>query len=191
MSVIHSSNFKLSTGLTVSKYRELEVTRDRAAIARHLKTRFIERYLTPIVVDKNVKSGFAIIAISCLMIESLETFRLGWENSKNRSKQVFISFFKQWPSFQVFQEGAEEFYEHVRCGILHQAETTAGWRIHRVGPLIDYKNRTINAIKFHRELGIVLEKYFDQLEAEPWDSDCWKAFRKKMDAICRNCEAPN
>lgn len=186
-----SSDIKLSNGITVSQYRKLERAQDRVAIACFIEKRFKERYLLPLTIDTNRKSGFTIIAISCLMIEALETFSLGWKNSKNHSEEVFISFFDRWPSFKVFRDDARGFYKNIRCGILHQAETTGGWRIHRKGPLLDQEHRTINATKFLHELGIVLEEYCDKLKSEPWTSACWKSFRKKMNSVCRNCEIPD
>ena len=148
--------------------------------------RFEERYLTPISGDSKAKNGFTIMAISCLMIECLESFRRGWPNTRSKSELAFCSFFSNWNAFADFRPVSNEFYTHVRCGLLHQAETTGAWRIIRSGPL--RRDRTINATRFLAALRVVLHLYAAQLRQEKWDSTTWVAFRKKMEAICANTE---
>ncbi len=181
------SPVKLSSDCTVSDYKSMEAIKDKEGIARFVEQRFTERYLDPVTVDKEKKNGFTIMAISCLMIEAIESFSCGWPNSKGKSKKAFSSFFSRWPQFNSFHPIANDFYEHIRCGILHQAETTGGWRILRKGPLIDGK--TINASLFSKALHEVLLSYTQQLRTEPWESEVLENFRKKMDAVCRNAVA--
>lgn len=157
---------------------------DRDMIARFITERFEERYLDAVAIDPDLKSGFTIMAICCLMVESLESFRRGLEDTKGKSNQVFDSFFDYWEEFGVFHQVSKEFYTHIRCGILHQAETTGGWRIIRTGPILD--STTINATKFSSSLRKVLRKYADSLRSENWESCQWRRFRRKMDATCRN-----
>jgi hypothetical protein len=69
-----------------------------------------------------------MMAVSCLMIEALECFRQGWIDTKERGKgaQAFRLFFDTAEPLKEFRGYAPAFYTHVRCGILHQAETTGG-----------------------------------------------------------------
>ncbi len=70
------------------------------------------------------------MAISCLMIGALESFWQGWADARQRSREAFRSFFQrcagQGLELDIFTKLADDFYEGVRCGILHQAETTSG-----------------------------------------------------------------
>jgi len=72
-----------------------------------------------------------MMAVSCLMIEALECFLQGWSSSENRSKAAFCLFFDAHDQFKDLRGYGQHFYKNVRCGILHQAETTGGWRIRR------------------------------------------------------------
>jgi hypothetical protein len=54
---------KLSSTVTIEKYRQLEVTEDKEAIADFLLERFRERYIIPLTVDRNKKHGFCTMAI--------------------------------------------------------------------------------------------------------------------------------
>lgn len=186
MADLHQST-KLSKSCTVTRYLSLQDAQDRSAIADFVVERFTERYLDPIEADPAKKNGFTIMAVSCLMVESLESFRRGWKDTRNKSEQAFASFFSHWDQFAEFRTVSADFYRHVRCGILHQAETTGGWRIIRTGPIRN--NTTINATKFSGSLRHVLGGYASSLRTESWESETWKAFRKKMDAVCDNTKA--
>lgn len=183
----------LSSSITIAKYRQLEAKKDRAAIADFLKERFTERYVRPLRGDRDMKHGFCTMAISCLMIEALESFWQGWSDTRNRSKEAFRSFFQRCLE-QGLQLGkfaqdelSDDFYYGVRCGILHQAETTREWRIRRKGPLYDPDTKTINATKFHDELEKALWLYCDTLKQSDWDSTVWQNLRRKMRAVIEHC----
>ena len=132
-----------------------------------------------------------MMAVACLTIEALESFRRGWPDTSRRGagEHAFCSFFDAHDSFAPFRGHAREFYKGVRCGILHQAETTLGWRIRRDGDLLKIGGaiRTVNAKKFITALKQAIEAYRDQLMAAPWDDELWKALRIKMERICKNC----
>jgi len=133
------------------------------------------------------------MAISCLMIEALESFWRGWPDTSTRgtSRDAFCSFFhrclKQNSELGVFFKHADNFYKGVRCGILHQAETTNGWRIRRTGSIFNSETKTINATKFHYELEKCLQRYCDLLKNLNWDDKVWQNLRKKMKAIIEHC----
>jgi len=186
-------NVLLSSSVTIAKYRRLEAEKNRAAIADFIVERFTERYITPLRGDPTIKHGFCTMAISCLMIEALESFWQGWPDTRWRSGEAFRSFFQRC-SDQGLELGnfagdslADDFHQGVRCGILHQAETTKGWRIRRRGPLYNPSTKTINATKFHDELEKALQIYCDTLKQADWDSAVWQNLRKKMVAVIENC----
>jgi hypothetical protein len=189
MAITNQHDTYLSNNVSVSKYIELEKAQDIKQIVTFVRERFTERYITPLRGDPELKHGFCTIAICCLMIEALESFWRGWERSNNRSELAFCSFFDRNANLEIFRGFASDFYKNVRCGILHQAETTNGWRIRRDGPIFDSGTKTINATLFHNEMEKCLEYYCSVLEQSDWNSKVWKDFRKKMKAIIANCRS--
>jgi hypothetical protein len=180
---ILASNFK------VSEYRRARSTEDRDAIADAIQRRFLERYIGPIT-DSSAKHGFTIMAVSCLMIEALECFRQGWIDTKPRGKGAMASrlFFDTAEPLKDFRGHAQAFYTHVRCGILHQAETTGGWIVSRSGPLFDPNASRINATIFVERVEDFLRAFCSDLKEKEWKSPDWKHVITKMDAIVKNCE---
>jgi len=183
---------RLSSSVTIAEYHQREAKRDREGIADFILERFTERYIRPLRVDPARKHGFCTMAICCLMIEALESFWQGWPDTERRSREAFRSFFqrcsKQGLALGVFAQFADDFYTGVRCGILHQAETTNGWRIRRKGSLYDSNTKTINTTKFHNELEKVLKAYCDGLKRSEWDSQVWQNLRTKMRSVIENCK---
>jgi hypothetical protein len=184
-----NQHFKLTTTVMVADFLRMLDHHLVPALSAFIDQRFTERYVTSLQDDAKKKNGFCIMAVSCLMIESLESFWQGWPNTKGKGKSehAFCSFFDRNANFAPFRGHAADFYKNVRCGILHQAETCRGWRIHRRGPLFDAVTKTINATAFHRQLRVSLASYRQALESSPWDSDIWVNFQKKMKAVCDNC----
>jgi len=180
---VPADDVKLSTSMTVARYRALEQAGDRHALACFVRERFDERYFRP-VEDSRSKHGFALMAIGCLVIEALESFYQGLADTRGKSAEMFRRFLNRGTPLRVFGGRNNWFYRDVRCGILHQAETRGGWRIRRAGALFDASTRTINASRFLRELRKQVEAYSNQLAQ---DDDCWKRFQIKMQAVCSNC----
>jgi hypothetical protein len=185
----------LSSTINARRYLEMERQRDREGIADFIHHRFRERYIIPLlVIPVEEKSGFLILGVSCLLLAALESFYQGWESTEKtktrpgRSKDAFRLFFSHQWRFKTFQGHAEQFYKNVRCGILHQAETTGGWLIHRSGPLFDEDNLIVNATVFHRNLSGALDDYRRELIRSPWECLRWDNFRNKMKATIKNCE---
>lgn len=161
-------------------------------IAKGIYQRFSERYLNPITSSEN-PHGFTMMAIACLMIEALESFRNGWPDTREfgAGKRAFKSFFESHEAFSPFLPYVDIFYKGIRCGILHQAETTHGWRILRSGDLLVVSGDflTINAEKFVCALSDALDLYKQELLASEWGGPRWEALRIKMERVCDNCGA--
>lgn len=182
---------RLARHVTVARYRQLEKAQNRPRLAAFLRSRLRDRYLNPVRhSDPRMKSGFAMMAIACLLIETLESFRQGWESTRGISQCAFRIFFTRETRFAAFIPYADSFYSSVRCGILHQGETTQGWRIHRVGPILDAEKRIINADVFLKALNATLDDYCRELCRLPWHDGLWRNFCKKVTAIIENCERP-
>lgn len=179
----------LSSTVKVSDYKGFVQKQEAQKIIEFLKQRFTERYIEPMRVEKEKKNGFTIMAISCLMIESLESFYQGWADSNRKGQLAFCNFFDRNKNFSFIKGHSEEFYKCVRCGILHQGETTKGWHIRRDGPVFQEQTKTINAKLFHDRVEMALNSYCANLKREEWNSDIWKKLRQKMNMVCKNCDA--
>lgn len=157
--------------------------------------RIRSRYLNIVAsIEDLPDSGFAVMGLDCLLIETLEQTRKGVaETPRGQGKKYFVDFLTT-TSFQssFSQDLAGHFYELIRCGILHQAEIKGSSRIRTdcdlpmVQPSPDKTGLIINRRKFHRKLVCVFEDYIDLLR-NPVNQAERKNFRKKMDAIC-HCE---
>jgi hypothetical protein len=187
-SILDPELTELATGFKVRDYRVAVDAQAKDKIADALRKRFAERYIDP-ALHSDHKHGFTMMAISCLMIEALESFRQGWENSDGKSKAAFCHFFDSSNQFSDFRGHSQQFYKHVRCGILHQAETTGGWRITRKqkAALFELGSLTVNATCFLNHLREVLDDFCNRLRIADWDSHEWRQVRKKMKALCANC----
>jgi hypothetical protein len=179
--------------VTIADYKTWRAEGDagRQKIADFFRERMRERYIEPVrVLGRDEKNGFSIMAVSCLLIETYETFRQGWPSSDNKSALAFCYFFDREDLFRDFKGFAQQFYKNVRCGILHQGETTGGWHITRKKgkPLFDRATRTVHATKFHKRLACVIDRYRDELKAQPLANEVWKSFLRKMKATIENCE---
>lgn len=180
--------------ITIEKYNEYVSDKNRQAIAEFLYQRLYTRYLKPFEFEneeyrENYKNGFSIMANCCLLIETLESFKNGWGNTYRKSNIAFKKFFDSESNFKDFQGISNEFYTNVRCGILHQGETTLGYKINRNGTtLYDSNTKTISAFLFAERMKISLENYKTKLIEEDWDSETWDNFRVKMRKIIENCK---
>ena len=182
-----NKNHKLSSSINVENYLLLEQSKDVHGIAKFFLDRLAERFINPIEsLEASKKNGFMIMANSCLLIETIESFWSDWPTTKNQSAKAFTQFLIRCKRFHLLNGYETLFYKNVRCGILHQGETTGGWLISRKGPLFEPQTLTINATKFHRAVGIEIRDYADLLCRKNWESIHWKNFRKKMTAICEN-----
>lgn len=168
-----------------------------------LETRIRARFLQPIDaiidhVDPQVAefSGFAIIALDCLLVETLGQFYLGLEQTGWRQAQAvfeevllgskrFVNDFKSGDVVGVFRD-------HFRDGILHQAETK-GQSLVRFGEpcMIEYVDAAdveaglvVDRNRFHESLCLEFADYVEKLR-DPTNTELRRRFRTKMDAIAK------
>jgi len=182
------SDSLLSSYVSVPRYLEMEKAKNAKGISAFIRQRFSERYVNPFDGNKN-KNGFIMMASACLMIEALESFWQGWKKSPN-SALAFCQFFHRNSRFASLRGYSQEFYTHIRCGIMHQGESTGGWHIRRdLSILFDSATKTIDATRFLKEMEGSLSDYCAALEAAAWDSGQWKNLRKKMKNVCANTKA--
>lgn len=178
--------------VTIKNYLEFVDGQNRDEISSFVYQRLYSRYLKPFNYNSNeykeqYKNGFSIMANCCLLIETIQSFKNGWEDSDRKSWKAFKQFLSTDKNFVELKKEGQAFYDHVRCGILHQGETTGGWLINREGnKLFDEETLTINATEFAKRLEKSLREYSMQLKAEKWDSELWDNFRTKMRKVISN-----
>jgi hypothetical protein len=138
-------------------------------------------------------SGFAVMALDCLLIETLQQFRKGvTETPWGKAEDYFREFLTETAFGEHFCEDQTEiFRDQIRNGILHQAETKGSSKIWiRCGtPLVRYTpdedGLEINRKLFHRKLVEVFEAYVKDLQQSSPNEGLGKKFVAKMNHICR------
>jgi len=160
-----------------------------------------------------VVPGFAIMALCCLLIETLQLFfekpkrpsspktpvRQLWRTIKSLWKEpnpptteLFLSFLRR-PAFDgAFNDDnvAKSFLGGIRNGIFHQAETR-GWVIWRSKPkgrLVEPRGDgyALNRTAFVKALSIEFDSYLQKLR-DPVNQDQRGWFLKKMNRIVEKC----
>jgi len=144
------------------------------------------KYVEKIRGDKH--SGFVILAIDCLLIETLMQFIKGVpETPKGMHKDYYVECLT-CEIFEFTEEEAVKFYDHFRNGIVHQAEIKSSSKVRKGAiPLIkhetDGKGIIINRDLFHVCFETAIEKYIMKLK-DPANVKLRNRFRLKMDLIC-------
>lgn len=113
-------------------------------------------------------SGFAILALDCIVLESLWGFMNGKAVPRGREGQVYQEILTG-PSFGWSAPQSQDFRELVRNGIMHDAETRKRWLVEKTVPRdeILQKNKNgdyqLNRTKFHRALKSAFEDWIAKL----------------------------
>ncbi len=158
-----------------------DIIRDR------LEGRFLRFASNWLKKDKN--SGFVVLAIDCLVAETIQQFKDGVTNGHGRSREMIkrlLAGTRFQPDFNA--KARERFYDDIRCGLLHQAEAKRMWLIRRKQPALlqktaDGKGYIIDVERFHASLQDSLNDYL-KLIPEPTSSSARSNLWKKMNQIC-------
>src|SRR6266446_2517167 len=183
---------------TVEDWNRLDFTNEgdwQTAISI-FEDRFRGRYFDAIDQISTLEfSGFAIMSLLCLLIETLEQFHRGEDETPSRKQVKYFSAFLKRTAFSKYFDNSnkrEAFCRMIRNGLLHQAEVKGASRIlTRTGtPLVVYKSDPpgleINRGKFYVLMEKVFRTYVKQLRnANPTDKALRDNFRNKMNFICR------
>jgi hypothetical protein len=157
-----------------------------------LDDRINGRFLKMVERIEDVKfSGFAVVALDCLLIETLQQFIEGvGETPWRKGKEFFQRFLTSTPFGGDFDAtSAGMFYEQFRCGILHQAETKGSSKVWKVGRRMvqltaDGNGLIINHKKLHAALRAAFASYLWELRQGKHQT-LRDNFKKKMDFICQ------
>ena len=158
-----------------------EIVKDR------LDGRFL-RFATECL--KQIDSGFVVLAIDCLIVETIQQFKEGVTDEKVKSGAIFKRFLEGTyfqPDFDV--QAREAFYGDIRCGLLHQAEAKRMWLIRRkqkslLQEIVSSEGGyIIDVLRFHAALLRSFNEYLKDL-TEPANSALRSNLWKKMNHIC-------
>ncbi len=144
------------------------------------------------VIERCTYSGFVVLALDCLLIETLQQFREGAHRTPPReSREYFVRFLTETSFGRYFtSQTAEMFYRQIRSGIIHQAELEGSSKIlvRENIPLVKYaddgEGLVINRRLFHQQLLREFEAYIDELR-DSSSQELREKFKKKMEYICR------
>lgn len=148
-------------------------------------------------------SGFVIMSINCLLIETLMQFYTGHNSTEDNPNysgnqwKSFKDFLKNSPHFNTHfttNRICKVFYQHFRCGLLHQAQTKKKSKINIcTGKLITQASSTVedglivDRNIFYTNLKLEFDNYIDKLSNNKTNFKGENLREKcilKMDTIC-------
>jgi hypothetical protein len=192
---------QIAPGVQAAEWQALKLddhaSPDWARAVQILEGRIHERYIEPIdhlIAAEETRPpterrfGFTVLAVDCLLIETLGAFLDGLEDTDEKSKATFCKFLTTRPLFagDFTKDLAKRFYKEFRCGILHQAEIGGDSKVWSVGPLIcdDGGKLIINRNQLHERLKAEFQHDLAELR-NPANVYLRAKFRRKMDFISR------
>ena len=157
---------------------------------------------------KQRRFGFAMLALDCLLIETLAQFYSGLKSSEEAREELRLNNTEFYVKFLIEKSfvlksafarpAALAFYRTIRCGILHQAETKEDSLIRFLDDgnysdkpfklSDDEKSLKIYWSNFHQIIKNEFETYCKHLKNNDGPDDLREKFKDKMDFICRSEE---
>ena len=183
-----SHRYLLAPGVSVARYNEwlhADPT-NRIEIANMVRRRFEARFIEPVSCDGRVRGGFAALALCCLAIQAIQSFRSGRPASNTAG--AIEKFIKDNNEFNSLRGHEHAFYTNVRNALHHQAQTIGGWRINLAGPVFNAHSLSIGAQKFVEGFRAALYRYCGELEQTTDESPLWDSFLLKMNSIIEACD---
>src|SRR6185312_7740201 len=190
---------ELASNFTVGRYqqlRDLLAQNDPAAwceVLYAVRRRISERFLRPMRdlarFDKQEelpnRPGFAILALDCLLIDTIQAFREGRVSTVEVSPAHSFRTFLHTPRFADFRSrDRADFFHYVRNGILHNGETRKDWKV-RIDTTRMLErtatSRTLNRRLFHA--GVIKEWRELHHHLRQGDTASRTAFLQRMDSM--------
>lgn len=163
--------------------------------------RYNKRYFDPIECLQNHSKfdirnncGFLIATIDCILIETLEQYYAGKDESEGKNYDPFLLFFKRANAFKniISDKGdAGKFAGLIRSGLLHQSKTKKASIINKKSstPIlgwIDVNNKDkgfkLSRDKFHKCVHAEYKILIEELKKEK-NSDLRRKFKNKLSTI--------
>ncbi len=186
---------KISTRYTDDDWKKIDFQSEQGwqQAVTILEDRIRGRFFRPIsLIENEDGAGFAVLALNCLLLETLQQFREGKsETPYKKNKEYFVKFLTETSFNEFFDKTlAMEFYDQIRNGILHQGEVKGSSlvTVRKDVPLVrrtsDCNGLEINRKHFNQRLQKVFDEYVVALR-NPASDQLRKRFKDKMDFICR------
>jgi hypothetical protein len=175
------NEIRLASNWPISRVRTCFRRKDKGSLIQFIRERHRERFFDPISRLKsapgNVQGyGFAIMAICALLVETIESYKEGLpttfgsdlDNLRAKARvparyqippaltagggRTFKRFFRAYnPRFPKLT--GYQFYQNIRNGLLHQAQTKRKWTLRKWGPIsCDVSKKIIYRDKFAEQL---------------------------------------
>lgn len=190
---------EVASGFTVGRYCQLRSALEPTTpgspewdeVIAALRRRIDERFLQPVRVllerrQEHVVPGFAALALDCLLIDTIQSFREGRTSTGEVSPaRSFRDFLRAAPFSDFNNEDRSSFFHYVRNALLHNGETRGDWRVRADGPAMLTKRgrtRIINRTLFHSAIESEFTKYCQELANGP--ADVREKFLRRMNSIC-------
>jgi hypothetical protein len=134
-------------------------------------------------------SGFVVLAVASLLLETLQQFREGITDGRGKSQEMVTRFLEGQRFQPQFDQNARDaYYLDIRCGLLHQAEAKRMWLIRRGLKAMlqrspDGRGYVIDVRIFHNALRGSMNDYLRDLRQPPNNklrANLWT----KMNHIC-------
>jgi len=183
---------RISPHYTATDWQKLDMfmPADWKAAAEMVKDRLDGRFLKyASSCLKSTNSGFVVLAIDSLILETIQQFREGLIDGHGESGRLVREFLKDVRFQPEFDHAARiAYYKDIRCGLLHQAEAKRMWLIRRgqtslLSALPNKEGYIIDVQLFHRRLQLSRDDYLSDIQAhanKKLRDNLWK----KMDHIC-------
>ena len=199
----------LAVNWPASKIRSCLRRKDKDSLVRFLRERHQERFFQPIHKLKSAPEtmqgyGFAIMALCALLVETIQSYRDGLPTTfspelvrlrnlskvpaaykipptlQAKGKTTFQRFFTAFRNNFDGLSGAR-FYKNIRNGLLHQAQTKAGWTLWKHGTRVwDAQRKRIYRDNFADALEASFQAYLAELQRRSWKSKLWIRTSRKI-----------
>ncbi|SEK53230.1 hypothetical protein SAMN05444515_102255 [Ectothiorhodospira marina] len=196
---LQADNKSVSPNYRVIDWHDAMRSDDWATMVAIFRDRLHGRFLEPIEhieADRRIGgfAGFSIMALDCLLVETLNQFYHGLDETPKDHQRQFWKFFSGSEHFKsnFTRKVSDIFYSHVRCGLLHQAQTKKGTLIRAdqdrmispaPGGLVN--GIIVDRVRFHDALKQEIATYIRTLESgEEGGADLRNNFITKMQYIC-------
>jgi len=131
-------------------------------------------------------AGFAVLALDCIVLESLWGFKEGKPVPKRSERQVYRDLLTG-PNFGFTEKQSDAFREFVRNGLMHDAETRGRWRIEKTipkGTIIErntHGDYVINRSRFHHAVTAAVDDWIRT--ARNGDATLRENIKKRIEQI--------
>jgi len=131
-------------------------------------------------------SGFVVIALDCLMLETLNGFMTGKKSAGDCS--VYEEFLSTQKHFNLDKDIARSFCTNVRNGLIHDTVTKRKWLVEKTKPdgkIVEKDcdgNFVLNRSLFHAALKSEFEDWLAELRKG--NTKARENLRKRMNQVC-------